>query len=191
MLNHFFNHINKFTEISEEEFVEMVTYFEVQKFGKKVVLMEAGSLCNTHYFVLKGCIQMYFSNEKGIEQTLQFAIENWWLTDNLAFKQQRKTEFTIQAVENSEVLCIDFQKQELLLEKFPKLERYFRNVYEKAYGAAQMRVKYIFDFSKEEMFFTFRNQYPEFVQRVPQYLIASYLGLTPEYLSEIKSKRLS
>ncbi|MDP2687004.1 MAG: Crp/Fnr family transcriptional regulator [Aequorivita sp.] len=191
MLNQFFNHINKFTEISEEEFTEIGTYFEVRKYGKKVVLMEAGSLCNTHYFVLKGCLQMYFTNEKGAEQTLQFALENWWLTDNLAFRQQRKSDFCIQAVENSKVLSIDFKNQELLLEKFPKLEKYFRNVFEKAYGAAQMRVKYIFDYSKEEMYFTFRDQYPEFIQRVPQYLIASFLGLTPEYLSEIKSKRLS
>ena len=76
MLNQFFNHINKFTEISEEEFDEIITYFEIKKFGKKAVLMEAGSLCNAHYFVLSGCLQMYFTNEKGAEQTLQFAIEN-------------------------------------------------------------------------------------------------------------------
>lgn len=187
----FFTHLNKFAKISEEEFTEIITYFEVQNFDKKAVLMQAGNLCNNHYFVLSGCLQMYFSTEKGVEQTLQFAIENWWLTDNLAYRQQRKTEFTIQAVENSEVLCIDFHKQELLLKNFPKLEKYFRSVFEKACGAAQMRIKYIFDFSKEEMYFTFRDHYPEFMQRVPQYIIASYLGLTPEYLSEIKSRRLS
>lgn len=191
MLEQFFDHLNKFTEISEEEFAEIITYFEIQKFGKKQILMQAGNLCNKHFFVLNGCLQMFYTNEKGTEQTLQFALENWWLTDNLAFKQQRKTDFCVQAVENSEVLCIDFQKQELLLERFPKLERYFRNVFEKAYGTAQMRIKYIFDFSKEEMFLAFRDQYPEFIQRVPQYLLASFLGLTPEYLSEIKSKRLS
>ncbi len=190
MLERFFAHLNKFTEISEEEFREIITYFEIQKFGKKEILMKAGNLCNKHYFVLKGCLQMFYTNERGVEQTLQFALENWWLTDNLAFRQQRKTVFCIQAVENSEVLYIDFQQQEILLEKFPKLEKYFRNVFEKAFGAAQMRIKYIFDYSKEEMYFAFRDQFPEFIQRVPQYLIASFLGLTPEYLSEIKSKRL-
>ena len=153
--------------------------------------MPAGGNCSKHFFFLEGCLQMFYTNEKGAEQTLQFALENWWLTDNLAFKQQRKTEFCIQAVETSEVLFIEFQKQELLLEKFPKLEEYCRNVFEKAYGTAQMRIKYIFDYSKEEMFFNFREQFPEFIERVPQYLIASFLGLTPEYLSEIKSKRLS
>jgi len=191
MSKQFFNHINKFTEISEEEFAEIITYFEVQKFRKKEVLMPAGGSCGKHFFVLEGCLQMFYTNEKGAEQTLQFALENWWITDNLAFKQQRRTEFCIQAVETSEVLFIEFQKQELLLEKFPKLEKYFRNVFEKAYGTAQMRIKYIFDYSKEEMFFNFRDQFPEFIERVPQYLIASFLGLTPEYLSEIKSKRLS
>lgn len=191
MSKSFFNHLKKFTETSEEEFAEIISYFDIQQFGKMEVLMKAGNICNKHFFVLKGCLQMFYTNEKGAEQTLQFAIENWWLTDNLAFRQHRKTEFCIQAVENSEVLSIDFNNQELLLEKFPQLEKYFRNVFEKAYGAAQMRVKYIFDYSKEEMFFTFRDQYPGFIERVPQYLIASFLGLTPEYLSEIKSKRLS
>ncbi|MDN3724253.1 Crp/Fnr family transcriptional regulator [Aequorivita sp. SDUM287046] len=191
MCNQFFNHLNKFTDISESEFDEIISFFEIKIFGKKEILMEAGSICNRHFFVLTGCLQMYYTNEKGAEQTLQFALENWWLTDNLAFLQNRKTEFCIQAVENSEVLCIDFQKQELLLKNFPQLERYFRHVFEKACGAAQMRVKYIFDFSKEEMYLAFRRQFPEFIQRVPQYLIASYLGLTPEYLSEIKSKKFS
>ncbi len=191
MPNQFYNHLNKFTEISEVEFAEVLSYFEMQKFGKKEILMQAGSLCNKHFFVVKGCLHLYYTTEKGTEQTLNFAIENWWLTDNLAFRQHRKTDFCIQAVENSEVLSIDYRKQELLLEKFPKMEKYFRNVFEKAYGAAQMRVKYIFDYSKEEMFLAFREQYPEFLQRVPQYLLASFLGLTPEYLSEIKSKKLS
>ena len=71
------------------------------------------------------------------------------------------------------------------------MEKYFRTIYQTAYGAALMRIKYINSLSKEEMFFRFRDSFPEFVQRVPQYLLASFLGLTPVYLSEIKRKQLA
>nr|WP_299035759.1 Crp/Fnr family transcriptional regulator [uncultured Tenacibaculum sp.] len=115
-------------------------------------------------------------------------MENWWLTDFLAFQNQKHANFTIETVENSEVLSISSSKYTELLNQFPLLEKYFRNIYETAYGAALMRLKYINSYSKEEMFFRFREDFPEFVQRVPQYLLASFLGLTPEYLSEIKRK---
>jgi CRP-like cAMP-binding protein len=139
--------------------------------------------------VLSGCLRKYFVNEKGIEQTTEFAIENWWLTDNIAFEQQRPSAFFIQAVEPSTILMIDFAAQQTLLDQFPKMERYFRFVYQRAYGAAQMRIKYLYDFSKEEMFHHFYGHYPEFVRRIPQHLIASFLGFTPEYLSELKKKQ--
>lgn len=153
--------------------------------------MSAGKKCTTNYFVSSGCLHMYFITDKGAENTIQFGIENWWITDSLAFHNQGVTDFYIQAVEKSEILCIDYTKQEELLSRFPELERYFRIIHQIAYGAALMRMKYIFNYSKEDIFFLFRDRYPEFVQRVPQYLIASFLGLTPEYLSEIRKKKRS
>lgn len=83
---------------------------------------------------------------------------------------------------------IDFKNQMLLLEDFPKLERYYRMIYQRAYAALQMRTKYLYDFSKEEFYHHFNNHFPEFTRRIPQHLLASYLNMTPEYLSEIKSK---
>lgn len=127
-------------------------------------------------------------NEKGIEQTTEFAIENWWITDNKAYEHRRPSEFYIQAVEKSKVVHIDYASQEKLVADYPKMERYFRFVYQRAYAASQMRIKYLYDFSKEEMFIDLNKHYPEFVQRIPQHLIASFLGFTPEYLSEIRKK---
>jgi hypothetical protein len=141
--------------------------------------------------VLSGCLRKFFVNEKGIEQTTEFAIENWWMTDILAYEGGLPTEFYIQAVENSEVLRIDHFSQEKLLHAFPKMERYFRLIYQRAYAASQMRIKYLYSFSKEEMFHHFNKHYPEFVRRIPQNLIASFLGFTPEYLSEIRKKTRS
>lgn len=184
----FYEHITKFINFSQEDFTEIMPYFDVKEVAKKEVLMEAGSLCRSCYFVLNGCLQMYYVNEKGAEKTLQFAIENWWLSDYLAYHHQQKSDFYIQAVEATQVLCLTHENQCKLLTAFPALESYFRNVYQIAYGASVMRIKYLFDYSKEEIFFRFNRQFPEFIQRVPQYMIASYLGLTPEYVSEIRKK---
>lgn len=148
----------------------------------------AGKVCRYHYFVMNGCVRKFFVNEKGIEQTTEFAIENWWITDNKAYEHSRPSEFYIQAVEKSKVVYIDYASQEKLAADYPKMERYFRFVYQRAYAASQMRIKYLYDFSKEEMFIDLNKHYPEFVQRIPQHLIASFLGFTPEYLSEIRKK---
>ncbi len=191
MTERFYNHLKNFVEVSEKEFTEIQLYFNLKNFAKKDHLMHAGENCSANYFVLSGCLHLYFLDEKGIEKTVQFGIENWWVTDYLAFYHQKTTDFYLQAVEDSEVLIIDFQQQEALFEKFPAIEQYFRHIYQIAQGAATMRMKYIFQYSKEEIFFRFQELFPEFVQRVPQYMVATYLGLTPEYLSEIKRKKRS
>jgi CRP-like cAMP-binding protein len=187
----FRNHLQKFIEISEEEFSAILPFFHVVKVKKKENLLVQGQICKSHYFVLNGCLRKFFLNEKGMELTTEFAIENWWMTDNFAYERGLCTDFYIQAVENSEILVIDSEAQEKLLIEFPKMERYFRFVYQRAYAATQVRLKYLYDFSKEEFYDHLRNSYPEFVQRIPQYLIASFLGFTPEYLSEIRNKKRS
>ena len=132
---------------------------------------------------------MFFLNSKGAEQTVQFAIENWWIADYLSFDNRTRSEFSIQAVEESEILAIDYESQERMLHRYPKLERYFRLIHQKAHSASQSRIKFLYDLSREDLYRHFCNNYPQFVQRIPQYLLASYLGFTPEYLSEIRRKK--
>lgn len=187
----FKSHLKKFTEINDDEFQEILPFFQVRKVRKKENLLVEGQVCKYHYFVLQGCLRKFFINEKGIEQTTEFAIENWWITDNIAYERRTVSEFWIQAVENAEILSIDSYSQEKLLNAFPKMERYFRFIYQRAYAASQMRMKYLYSLSKEEFYYHLNKNYPEFVQRIPQYLIASFLGFTPEYLSEIRNKSRS
>ena len=191
MPERFKKHIQKFTEISEQEFSDIMTFFRIEPVKRKKNLLVEGQVCKSNYFVLSGCLRKFFVNEKGVEQTTEFAIENWWMTDNMAYEHRLPTQFYIQAVEHSELLVIDFTAQEKLLVAFPQMERYFRFIYQRAYAASQMRFKYLYGFSKEEFYHHLADQYPEFVQRIPQYLIASFLGFTPEYLSEIRSRRRS
>jgi len=184
-------HLDKFITVTDEEFALILNYFEVNNFGKKEILLEEGQVCRQNYFVLKGLLRKFFINEKGIEQTTDFALETWWMTDNFSFERKTPADFSIQTVEKSEVLTISSESQEKLLTDFPIMEKYFRIVYQRAFAANQRRVKYIFTYSKEDFYFSLVKQYPEFVQRVPQYLIASFLGFTPEYLSEIRKKTVS
>ncbi|MEX0315755.1 MAG: Crp/Fnr family transcriptional regulator [Allomuricauda sp.] len=185
------DHIKTHLTLSKEEAVSVLDFFEYQSYRKKQVLLPEGKLCDKLYFVEKGCLQLYFIDDLGNHKTTQFAMENWWLTDFLAFQNQKTSSFYIETVEKSKVLYISFSKHQELLEEYPKMEKYFRTIYETAYGAALRRIKFMNSLSKEEMFFMFRDNFPAFVQRVPQYLLASFLGLTPEYLSEIKKKQLS
>lgn len=184
-------HLEKFIKITDEDFEKIFSFFEVKTFAKKVNLLEEGQICKYNYFVLNGLLRKFFINEKGTEQITEFAIETWWIADNISYEHKVPSEFYIQTVEKSETLLISNDAQEKLLEEFPVMERYFRFVYQRAYAANQMRVKYIFSLSKEEFYFNLLKKQPAFVQRVPQYLIASFLGFTPEYLSEIRKRIVS
>ena len=191
MPQRFRSHIEKFVPLTDNEFADILSFFQVQEVKKKVNLLREGEVCRYHYFVLSGCLRKFFITEKGQEQTTEFAIENWWMTDTMAYERRQPTGFYIQTVEPCSVLRIDYASQEKLLAAFPKMERYFRFIYQRAYAASQMRVKYLYAFSKEAFFHHFNEHFPQFVQRVPQHLIASFLGFTPEYLSEIRKKSRS
>jgi hypothetical protein len=134
---------------------------------------------------------MYFLRQNGTEQTIDFAIENWWTSDFMAFQYGSTSQFSIRAVELTEVLCITADRQHELLKLVPELNGYFHLVFQKAYAASQMRFRFLYEFSKEELYQQFNQHYPAFTQRVPQYLLASFLGFTPEYLSEIRKKYIS
>ncbi|RZM29983.1 MAG: Crp/Fnr family transcriptional regulator [Pedobacter sp.] len=181
-------HIRKLTTIHDEEVDSIVAFFKNIQVRKKESLLENGNVCRSNYFVIKGCLRMFFINEKGVEQTTQFAIENWWIADYMSYQTQGVSDFCIQAVEKSDLMAIDFHDQERLMSEFPSMERYFRMVFQKANAASQRRIKFLYDYSKEEQYRHFTNSFPEFSQRIPQYLLASYLNFTPEYLSEIRKK---
>lgn len=187
----FKSHINKFCKISDAEFEDVLKYFELHFIKKKENILVEGQTCKSNYFVINGILRKFFINEKGIEQTTEFAIENWWMTETFSYINQSPSEFYIQSVEKTEYLSINKERLENLLKKHPLMEKYFRCIYQKSFAATQMRIKFIYEHSSEELYHHFRSSHPEFLQRVPQYLIASYLGFTPEYLSEIRKKSIS
>jgi len=184
----FIKHLSKFVAVNEEEQRLICASFETLNLHKKQNLVTEGGVCKCLYFVAEGCLRMFFVKDNGVEQTTHFAIENWWLTDYLSFLKQQPTEFYIQAVEPVQVLAISHRNYEKLLQLVPQLEKYFRYIHQRESAASQRRIKYLYGLSKEELYRNFNDSYPEFIQRIPQYLLASFLGLTPEYLSELRKK---
>ncbi len=153
------------------------------------MLQEEGKRCAAYFFVVKGCLRLFFTDTNGVEQTLQFALENWWMTDLDAFRSGRNSGYSIQALEPTEVLSISHRNYEQLLRDNPLMEAYFRKVYERAYAASLLRIQLISRMPKQAFYENFESKYPDFLQRIPQKILASFLGFTPEYLSELRKNR--
>lgn len=189
MSSQIIKHIRKFVNLSDAEIPVLLKYLKSQSLKKKDYVLAEGQICKSIYFVEKGCLRMYFVNSKSAEQITQFAIEGWWISDYFGFNDHKVSEYYIQAIEKSEVFSIDKKVFDELLHELPQMEQYFRIVMQKTVAASQLRIKHLYDLSKEELFNHFSVSFPEFMQRVPQYMIASYLGLTPEYVSELRKKK--
>lgn len=185
-----FNHIARFTRLTEDDKAYLSSVLSERTVKKKELLLKEGQLCTTNYFISKGCCRLFYVNEKGVEQIVQFGIDGWWITDLVAYTTQEPASFFLQAVEPSELVLWDKRREDELFGKVPALERYFRLILQRAAAAAQQRFRYFSEFTGEERYHHFNNSFPEFIQRVPQYMLASYLGFTPEFLSKIRAGKL-
>lgn len=183
-------HIQKITSDSGVDGDAILPFFETKIFKKKDILQEEDKRCLWYFFVVKGCLRLYFTDYNGVEQTMQFALENWWMTDLNAFRSGQRSGYTIQALEATEVLAITAANYELLMTKFPITESYFRLIYERAYAASLLRIRMISRMPKDEFYELFQSRYPGFIQRIPQKVLASFLGFTPEYLSELRKHKV-
>jgi len=181
-------HIRHYAPLSESEETLLPQYIKYVTIHKKDYLLKEGQICHALYFVVKGCLRMYFIQENGVEQTTQFAIENWWMGDYFSYGLQKPSRFHIQAAENTEILLLHHETAQQLYKAIPALESYMRQMAERAYGAAQQRLFIIYGLSAEERYRQFIDKYPSFAQRIPQYMLASFLGVTPEFLSKLRSK---
>jgi CRP-like cAMP-binding protein len=181
--------IRKVVDLDGKQQASISNYTEIQHLKKKELLLQENMICQKLYYVEKGCLRMYFINNKGVEQITQFALEGWWIADYHSFLSAAPSEYYIQAIEESRIISIQKNRLDALLQELPHLEKYFRMMLQKALAGAQLRSKLLYEMSKEEFYVHFSTSFPEFMLRVPQYMIASYLGLTPEYLSELRKKK--
>ena len=184
-------YIKRYVPISASESDIFQSYLKIKSLKKKEFLLEAGQLCKSRYFITKGCIRLYYIDDKGNEQITHFGIENWWITDYESLINAKPSKLYIQAIEDTELLELPQDAFDELCHKVPQTERLFRKIMEKTYIAFQKRMEYIYSLKGEEQFRIFISANPEFTQRVPQYMIASYLGMSPEFVSTIRGKMKS
>lgn len=180
--------IKERVSISEEEFDFAKTLFIPKKLRKRKYLLQEGDVCKYTAFVEKGLLRTFSVDEKGNEPILQFSPEGWWVADIYSFLTDEPSLFNIEALEDAELLLITKPSWDILLEKIPVFERYFRILIQNNLIATQRRLMSSLSETAEEKYTKFINSFSGCVQRIPQHMIASYLGVTPETLSRIRSQ---
>ncbi len=183
-----FQKVTEKIQLTEEEKEICKTLFIPKKLRKKQYLLQQDDVCKYTAFVEKGVLKSYTVDDKGVEHIIQFAPEGWWIADLYSFLTGEPSTYNIDALEDSELLLISKTSQETLLQKVPKFERYFRILTQNSLIAMQRRLVGSLSQTAEEKYIKLTNNYPDIVQRVPQHMIASYLGITPETLSRIRKQ---
>jgi CRP-like cAMP-binding protein len=178
--------ISRFIELTEEEINYFTSLLKVKRLKKKQYLLQEGEICRNEYFVIKGCLRTYTIDEKGLEHIIQFSIEDWWTGDMYSFLTQKPSRYTIDALEDSELLYLDKASHEELYSKLPKFERFFRHLLQYAFISMQERINATLSQTADERYCSFIEKYPLMEKRLPLKQIASYLGITPESLSRIR-----
>jgi CRP-like cAMP-binding protein len=184
----FFQKFNEKVALTAEEQTLFKTYLTPKKLRKKQYLLQEEDVCKVIAFVERGALRAYTVNEKGVEHIIQFALEGWTISDLYSFLTGEPATYNIDALEDSELVLISKSAHEELLKCLPKYETYIRLQLTGAYIAMQRRLTSIISMPLEDRYASFTEQYPTIVQRVPQHMIASYMGLTPETLSRVRRK---
>ena len=187
----FFHKFNEKVNLSEEEEEFIKQYLTPKKLRKKQYLLQEGDVCKHIAFVEKGALKAYVVDDAGAESIIQFALEGWVISDLYSFLTGEPATYNIDALENAELVLISKSAHEELLKKLPKYETYIRLQITGAYIALQKRLTSIISLPLEERYKNFLATYPNIAQRVPQHMIASYMGLTPETLSRVRSRMAS
>lgn len=180
--------ITESISLTDEEFEYCKTLFIPKKVGKKRFLLEEGDICKYTIFVEKGLIRSYTVDDKGAEHILQFALEGWWMGDLYSFFTGEPSSYYMETLEDCEILMITKPSWDLLLEKVPALERYFRILVQNNLIATQRRLMCYFSVPAVDRYNKLIETFPDILQRVPQHMIASFLGITRETLSRIRGQ---
>ena len=182
------NYIAKYVTLTNTEEHFLTSRLSSRKYIKGQYILQQGDISQTECFIISGCTKMFYLDDKGQEHIIMFSIEDWWTSDLGSFISQTPSDFNVQCLENTEIIQFSYNNIEELFSEIPKLERFFRKIIEKAFVASQKRIIRNFSLTAKERYLIFKESYPKIEQRIPQYMVASYLGITKEFLSKIKSQ---
>ncbi|GJM29399.1 MAG: cAMP-binding protein [Cyclobacteriaceae bacterium] len=185
------NYIKQYIDLTPDEINILSGLVKYRKYLKGQFVVQQGDICRYENFVVKGCLKTFHVDQEGQQHIVMFAIENWWAADLGSFITQSPADYNVQCLEPTELIQFSHRNLEQLYRHVPKLERFFRIIIQKAYVASEKRVIRNFSLTAKERYLAFREQYPKIEQRVPQYMVASYLGITKEFLSKIRAQLIS
>jgi len=179
--------VDRCIALTPEERAYFHSLLKFRRVRKRTYLLQEGEVCDFEAYIVKGCIRTYYLSDDGTETILTFAIEDWWVSDLYSFTDQQPSNMFIEALEDCEVLVIDRKSKRELFEKIPKFEILFRLLVQRALFALQRRFHSMVSQTAEQRYLAFLEKYPQVAQRVPQNQIARYLGVSPEFLSKVRS----
>lgn len=182
------NHIRKVVTLNSEEQEALRDIVQTKKIKRRQFIVQPEFTCQYQSYIKKGAMRSYFISSEGTDHTIQFAVEDWWISDFYSYINQIPASLYVEALEDSEIEQISFSGTERLCQQFPVFERFFRIVAQKAFAYSQKRVLSNLEKTAEERYLEFNSMYPTITQRVPQYMLASYLGMSAEFLSKIRKK---
>ena len=184
----FLNYINKYIDLTEKEIAFLRSNTNYKKYLKGHYIVQQGAVCKHTNFIISGCTKNFYVDQQGQEHIVTFAIENWWSADLSSFITQTPSDFNVKCIEATEVIQFTYQNQDEIFQNIPKMETLFRKLLEKALVSSQKRIVNNFSLSAKDQYLYFKKQYSTIEQRVPQYMVASYLGISKEFLSKIKTE---
>lgn len=185
ILENIFRHIS----LDQEEINYFTSCLKQKKVSKKEFILKGEQSCKYINFVHSGIVRAYYLDKEGKQSTIMFAVTDWWITDMFCFINDQPAMLTIEAVEESIIFQLSKDDLDNLYIKTPKFERFFRIIFQNAYIREQLRTIQNLSLTAEERYNIFLNKYPQVVKQVTQKQIASYLGITPEFLSTIRSHK--
>ena len=188
MFNLFFRKFNEKVVLTPEEETFIKQFLTPKKLRKKQYFLQEGDTGKGICFVEKGALRAYVPDEEGNEHITAFAFEGWTIGDLNSFIRDEPATLNIDALEDCELMVISKQAHDELLQKMPKYETYIRMLVTDAYIALQRRTTIMISLPLEERYLAFTQMYPTLFQRVPQHMIASFMGLSPETLSRVRSR---
>jgi len=184
----FINYINKYVLLTNEEETILLSKLSYRKYLKGQYVVQQGDVCKYSGFVISGCTRTFYVDDEGQEHIVMFSSENWWASEIGSFVSQTPSDYNVQCIEDTELIQLSYIAQEELFKEIPKLERFFRLILERAFVASQKRIITSFSLTAKEQYLNFKNKYPKLEHRIPQYMVASYLGISREFLSRVKSQ---
>ena len=183
-------HVNEVITIDPDEQSYFLSLLKYRKLRRRQYILQAEDVCRYETYIINGCMRSYFVDGSGIEHVIMFAIENSWISDGLSFSNGTASAVNIDAIEECEIFQIEKASLEALYEKVPAFERFFRVKFQNAFIAEQQRVICNFTKSAQDRYLTFLERFPRLEQRIPQHQIASFLGITPQFLSQVRTMAL-